>query len=110
MLQAEEGAIISFDGPVDVRKSGFGKLQAGYLPGSVIITGTNPKNSDAPPIELTTRGIQISPARIFTPHEVHFRMGKSFGTGRDLSILLTAGRSWRIAPFAKRLRFAGQID
>ena len=34
MLQAEAGAVVSFDGPVDPRKSGFGKLQGGYLPGA----------------------------------------------------------------------------
>ena len=55
-----------------------------------MITGTKPRDPHAAPIELTTRGIQITPARIFTPHEVHFRMGKSFGAGRDLSILLAA--------------------
>ena len=86
VIQAIEGAIIEFDQGMDIRRGQLGRIVAAYVPGSVKIRGSAPEGSE--PIELSSRNLQFDASRVWTPHEVDFRIGKSYGSGRDLTILL----------------------
>ena len=89
-VQAEEGAVVTFDQDIDPKSGKLGNPQSGYLAGRVVISGspTAPDGSDG--IQVDTSGVQFSRDTISTTNEVHFRIGHSFGSGRDLNIWLDA--------------------
>ena len=89
VIQAIEGAIIEFERGVDIGQGQLGKILSAYIPGSVQIRGS-PPNADAEVVEITSRNLQFEQNRIWTPHGIDFRIGSSFGSGRDLTILLNA--------------------
>jgi hypothetical protein len=89
IVQAPEGAVLSFDEPMDQRMMNVGRLQAAFVQGQVTIRGSESKPGAADQIELTTQNVQLSEKQIWTPGEVHFRVGPHFGSGRDLTIAMS---------------------
>ena len=85
-VQADEGAIVTFDREIDPRKGDFGEPQSVFLVGQVVISGSPTKLDGSDRIQIETSGVNIEGGQIHTANEVHFRVGNSFGTGRDLRI------------------------
>ncbi len=92
IVQASKGATLEFDHPFDWQTGEIGELQAGYLPGRVLISGSPSEPGAEDRVEIDTQGVQFNQQTISTTEDVHFRFGQSFGSGRDLTI--------RLAPLA----------
>jgi len=89
VMRALDGAVLTFDRPLDLGKAEFGQIVGGQLRGAIQIRSpeTEPgKSNDA--LSVDTKGVQIDRQKIFTPHEVKFQYGASYGHGRDLTITL----------------------
>ena len=70
----------------DLRQGKLGKILAAFVPGSVQIRGTLPQTGE--PVEVTSRNLQFDKNRVWTPHEVDMRVGKSRVAGRDFNVIL----------------------
>ncbi len=89
VMRALDGAVLTFDRPLDLGKAEFGRIVGGQLRGAIQIRSpeTEPgKSNDA--LSVDTKGVQIERQKIYTPHVVDFRYGASSGRGRDLTITL----------------------
>ena len=88
VLDAPDGATLRFDKPFDLGRSSVGRLEAGRLLGEIkIYSRQDPGPHDD--LMITTREVQLAPESIWTPHAVNFRMGASYGSGKELRIHLT---------------------
>ena len=87
ILRAAEGAILFFDGELNIPRGEFGRLMGGELPGVVTIHSPPTPGADDG-LEITTRDIRIEERRIWTPSNVAFRYGPNSGSGSDLSITM----------------------
>lgn len=88
ILQAPQGAILTFDQEIDLGHASIGRLKRGVLQGPITIRSpeTEPGADDA--LLMTTRNVQIDPRRVWTPHEVDIVYGSHEISGRDLIITL----------------------
>ena len=88
VLDAPRGATLEFDQPLDMQRSQWGRVRKGTLAGAVTIFSppTQPGAQDG--LNIITRDVRLDRDRIFTPHEVEFRYGENFGSGKDLTISL----------------------
>ena len=85
VLRAVEGAILFFEGELNIPRGEFGRLVGGQLSGEVQIY-SRPTTGGDDALEINTRDVRIEQRRIWTPHQVAFRYGPSSGSGSDLSI------------------------
>lgn len=85
VLRATEGAILFFDGKLNIPRGEFGKLIGGELSGVVTIHSPPTPGADDG-LEIATRDVRIEERRIWTPSNVTFRYGPNSGSGGDLSI------------------------
>lgn len=88
IVAAEGGALLQFDGDTAAARGRFGRFLGGRLPGEVRVTRPESSPGAGDAMSLTTRNIQIDAQRIWTPHDVQFRYGASYGSGRDLVVTL----------------------
>jgi hypothetical protein len=88
VLQAPQGAMLQFDRPLNIAKAEFGRVLGGRLEGDIKIFSPATAPGAGDDLELQTRNVQLDKDRVFTPHEVQFRYGESFGSGRSLQIAL----------------------
>ncbi|MEO8496679.1 MAG: hypothetical protein ABI614_16545, partial [Planctomycetota bacterium] len=87
VLRATEGAILFFDGELNIPRGEFGRLIGGELKGVVTIhSPPTPGENDG--LEITAHDVRIEERRIWTPGNVAFRYGPNSGTGGDLSITM----------------------
>ncbi len=93
IMRASQGAVLSFDPPPDFLLGKFGRLIGGKLQGDVTIfsPASTPGGDDE--LRVTTRNIQVDPARIWAPSQVEFLFGRNRARGRDLSIHLEQKQS-----------------
>ncbi|HTQ40564.1 MAG TPA: hypothetical protein VMJ32_16175 [Pirellulales bacterium] len=91
ILQAPHGAELQFDDQEDLDSGKMGQLLSGVMHGPVTIQSgpTRPEGGDD--FLVTTHDVQMKDNLIFTPNEVNFRFGASFGHGRDMRIELLPG-------------------
>jgi hypothetical protein len=112
VLDAPDGAVLIFDRDLDLARAEFGRLMGGKLRGDISIYSPPTRTDTADDFELKTRNLQIDENRVFTPHEVTFRYGNSYGSGRDLLIqLVNTGGGGRAPTFSgiSQLQLA-QVD
>ena len=88
ILQAGEGAVLTFDEPVNLARGQIGRLARGTLPGSVTIRSPESRPGAADQLEVVTNHVQMTRERIETAQPITFRYGNSYGSGRDLIIHL----------------------
>ena len=90
IMQAPQGAVLQFDEPVDISRAKFGRPQGGQLLGPITIqsAATRPQGGDD--LYITTHDVKMTDNLIFTPNEVDFRFGQSYGHGRNMRIELQA--------------------
>ncbi len=89
ILQAPEGAILKFDEPFDLKRAKVGRLIGGSLVGKVTIRRELSRPGAADDLRVTTRDVELTEDRVITPHPVDFHFGPSYGSGREMTILLT---------------------
>lgn len=88
VLRAPQGAVLQFDRPLDFSRAEFGTLIGGRLNGDIQIFSPPSVVGGNDALNITTRNVQIDRQKVYTPHEVVFDYGSSFGRGRDLTINL----------------------
>ena len=88
LLQAPEGALLEFDGPLAFRRARLGKLVRGQLMGAILIHSPESEPGAGDRLRMETQEVSLENDRIWTPHSVTFQYGNSFGTGRELNIQL----------------------
>jgi hypothetical protein len=88
VLRAQEGAELTFDGPLDFSQGKIGRLLGGFLKGEVVIFRRESRPGANDDIQVVTSNVQMDEQQVHTPHEVQFRFGRSYGSGRDLIISL----------------------
>ena len=90
VMRAPDGAVLTFDGPARLAQASMGKLLGGRLRGEIRVYSSESTAGAGDFLDVVTRNIQMDQQRIFTPHEVRFRFGRHWGTGRNLTIQLFA--------------------
>ena len=90
IMRAVEGANIRFDQKivfktVDLQQR---KFVGGVLNGPIRIYQQESAPGAGDDLEITTRDVQMTNERVYTPHPVRFRLGRSHGSGRDMEIHL----------------------
>ncbi len=90
IMRAVEGAVVEFDERIDLRSVDLNRqrFRGGKLRGEIRIVQNESAPGQGDDLEITTRDVQLSSERAWTPEPVHFRMGRSHGSGRDLEIEL----------------------
>jgi hypothetical protein len=90
VMRASEGATLRFDEPIVLKTVDLSKrrLVGGHLRGLITIQRDQSQPGAGDDLLITTRDIELAGDRAFSPHPVHFRLGRSRGSGRDLEILL----------------------
>jgi len=88
VMQAPQGAVLNFDGDLNLSRGEIGKLVGGRLLGDIHIFSPESKPGAGDRLEVNTKHVQLTQSRVWTVHPVDFRMGKSYGSGRDLTIVL----------------------
>jgi len=88
ILQASEGAVLTFDEPVNLARGQLGRLARGALPGEVTIRSPESRPGAGDQLEVVTHNVQMNRERIETAQPIRFRYGRSYGSGRDLIIHL----------------------
>jgi hypothetical protein len=88
IMQAPQGAVLQFDGPVDLNQTGNARLLGGKLNGPVTIQSGPTKPEGGDDFLVTTHDVVLDENVISTPNPVDFRFGASVGHGRELRIVL----------------------
>ncbi len=91
ILQNPHGALLQFDGEVDLSRGKLGKLLGGRLDGPITIRSAATKPDGSDDLLVTTHDVQMKDTTIFTPNEVDFRFGPSYGHGRNMKIEMLPG-------------------
>jgi hypothetical protein len=92
IMRAVEGADIKFDQRIELRNVDIGqrRFESGRLIGPIHIFRHERTPGAADDLEIKTRDVQMQGARAWSENRVDFRLGRSYGSGRDLEILLGA--------------------
>ena len=85
ILQSPAGATLEFD---KIKRGRTGRLIGGRLPGQVLIFRPPSQPGARDDIQIKTRSVSISDQRLWTTEEVRFRYGDSYGSGRDLNVVM----------------------
>jgi hypothetical protein len=89
VLEAPQGALLQFDGPVDLQRAKFGQLLGGNMAGPITIHGTPSRPGANDELFADTRGdLLMTPEKITTDAPVNFRFGPNAGHGRQMEIHL----------------------
>jgi hypothetical protein len=88
ILQSQEGAILKFDEEFDLARGKIGRLVGGQLDGRVTIRRQPSRPGANDDLLIVTRNVKLIEDRVVTPELVDFRFGASYGSGRDMTILL----------------------
>ncbi|MEZ6135647.1 MAG: hypothetical protein R3C53_12125 [Pirellulaceae bacterium] len=88
IVNAEEGALIHFEEPFDLRASQAPSIERGQLSGAITITRRSVKPTNEKPWSLATSDLSIDRRRISTSGAVEIRWADSIVRGRDLRVML----------------------
>ncbi|HEX4147248.1 MAG TPA: hypothetical protein VHY91_27370 [Pirellulales bacterium] len=88
ILQAPEGAILKFDEEFDLKRAKIGRLVGGQLNGQVTIRRQPSRPGAGDDVLIVTKNVRLVEDRVVTTELVNFRFGASYGSGRDMTILL----------------------
>jgi len=88
VLRAPEGALLRFDGPVDLKRGKIGKLIGGQLRGKITIHSQQRSPGPEDDVRIVASEVQLNESHIWTPKPVGFQMGPNHGDGRELRIEL----------------------
>jgi lipopolysaccharide export system protein LptA len=88
VMDVPDGANLRFDRPFDINKGGIGRLIEGRLRGPVKIHSQGKKPDHSDDLLVETHDVDLTEQRITTASDVDFRLGRSFGRGRQMEITL----------------------
>ncbi len=90
IMRTEHGASLKFDQPIVLKTVDLAKRQlvGGKLHGLIRIERLPSRPGASDDLLITTRDIELVGDKATSPHPVHFRLGRSQGSGRDLEIHL----------------------
>jgi len=88
ILEAPQGALLEFEKGSDLSHARLGKLVHGQLRGEITIRGEMREPGPQDDLELITYDVQLNNKRIWTEHDVKFRLGPHYGEGKRLEIRL----------------------
>ena len=93
ILQASNGALLTFDQPLSLRQANLAKLRlkSGMLQGQVTIRSQGKSTGPEDDLLIVTRDVELTEDQISTPHVVEFRMGPNYGSGSHMRINLLSG-------------------
>jgi lipopolysaccharide export system protein LptA len=93
ILQASEGARLTFDQPLSLRHANLGRLRlvSGILQGQVTIRSQGKLPGPEDDLLIVTRDVELTEDQISTPHAVEFRLGPNYGSGSHMRISLLSG-------------------
>jgi len=92
VLQVPQGAMLEFDGPLDLAAAKIGRLVGGRLRGPITIRSNGKKPGNEDDLQITTRDVELTEQHVWTPHEVDFHLGPHYGRGRRMHIKLLGGK------------------
>jgi hypothetical protein len=84
ILEVPDGAVLEFDQPFELTK--VGRLEKGELQGRVTIRSEGKSPGPEDDLRVVTRDVDVNEERIFTKHDVDFRLGRNHGRGRQMWI------------------------
>ena len=94
ILEVPHGAVLKFDGAIDLSRAKLGRLMGGQLKGPVTIRSDWKEPGPEDDLLVTAFGdLQLTEQTISTPSPVEFRWGPHFGRGQDMVIKLLSGQS-----------------
>lgn len=93
ILRAPEGALLHFDGPLDIKKSQSSQLQGGQLLGPVTIRSDQQEPGPQDDLLIHASQIELTPQRIYTAQPLDFQLGPNRGRGRRMQIQLAGPKS-----------------
>ena len=95
VIQASEGALLTFDQPLSLRQANLGRLhlKSGSLQGPVTIRSQGKSPGPEDDLLIVTRDVELTEDQISTPHAVEFRMGPNHGNGSHMRINLRSGEN-----------------
>lgn len=85
ILQAEE-AHLKFDGPLSLAAASRGNLEGGHLLGRFTVRSDQREPGPSDDLFIMSQDAELADNRIVTRHPIQFRLGKSYGSGRDVRI------------------------
>lgn len=88
VMRTPQGALLEFDPPLDPVHATIGRLVDAQLLGDVAIHSRETETGKGDDLAIFTRNVHLAEDHIKTPHQVRFRYGRNFGSGRDLKIQL----------------------
>ena len=93
ILQASDGALLTFDQPLSLRHANLGRLrlESGILLGQVTIRSQGKSPGPEDDLLIVTRDVELTEDQISTRHVVEFRMGPNYGSGSHMRINLLSG-------------------
>ncbi|MBS0209404.1 MAG: hypothetical protein JSS27_10645 [Planctomycetes bacterium] len=92
IMRAPEGAILQFDGPLDLKRSQGSQLRSGQLIGAVTIRSDNSEPGPQDDLLIHASNLELSQQRIYSTQPLDFQMGPNRGRGRRLQIQMAAGK------------------
>jgi lipopolysaccharide export system protein LptA len=90
ILEAPDGAVLQFADGFDLAQAKIGRLTHGHLRGEVTIRSDMKDAGPQDDLLVRTREIQLNEDRIWTDHDVQFRVGENHGHGTQMEIRLLA--------------------
>lgn len=105
IMQAPDGAILTFDKPLDLSRPGDAKPVRGQLVGRIWISSTGGPDSDD--FVMETSNIFISEKSIYTRERVVFQFGSSYGAGHDLNLKFDSATDDGTATQEEKREFGG---
>jgi len=91
VLQAPQGAELTFDEPLDLRRGSVGRLVDGRLLGPIVIRGEGSSPGPEDDLLITTRDLLLTEERIQSDSRVDFALGPNAGRGSGVQIHFRPG-------------------
>jgi hypothetical protein len=88
ILEAPQGAHLQFDKNFRPERGEVGSIQHGEFPGKITIRSDMREPGPADDLIVETTDLEMNSKLLFTPNEVHFRLGPNVGSGKELEIRL----------------------
>ena len=88
ILEAPGGAHLQFDKNFRPERGEIGQIQHGEFPGKITIRSDMREPGPEDDLVIETSDLRMNSKLLFTPNEVHFRLGPNVGGGRELEIRL----------------------
>lgn len=88
VLDAPDGALLQFDRPLELGRGEVGKLVGGRLNGWITIRSDGRSPGPEDDLRIITQNLELAEQSIWSDNPVDFRLGASYGRGREMHIQL----------------------